>query len=220
MYRSKTLVVLWKDILLEYRTKEILSGTAVFSLLVIVVFNFAFDLRVESIVAVAPGALWVAFAFAGVLGLGRSFVLERDRGSWEGLLLCPIDRGSIYLGKLIGNVVFIGMVELVTLPIATALFNVPLVTPAIGLPILLGTVGFAAVGTLFAAIAANTRAREVLLPVLLFPIAVPVLIASVKATGDALAGQVGGSPWLGLLLVFDALYLALGSVVFEFAVED
>lgn len=219
-YLEKTLALYWKDVLAELRTREVVNSSLVFSLMVLVLFNFALDLRAERIPAVAPGVLWVTFAFAGVLTLGRAFAREQDRGTLEGLLLSPVDRSALYLAKLMAVLTFMGVVEAVSLPVFVALFNVSLDWPLTIAVVLLGTLGFAAVGTLLAAMAANTRAREVMLPLLLFPLALPVLIATVKATAQALGEPSDADhPWLGLLAAYDAIFLAVSFVVFEHVVE-
>ncbi|MFQ5875885.1 MAG: heme exporter protein CcmB, partial [Dehalococcoidia bacterium] len=152
-FTKKVIAIVWKDIVAELRTKEIFSAMFIFALLVIVIFNFAFELKGIDMVTIAPGVLWVAFIFAGVLGLNRTFIMEKDRGCMEGLMLCPVDRSAIYLGKMVGSVIFMLAVEAVALPIFAVLFNV-LIAPLRLLPvILLGTVGFAAVGTLLSAMA-------------------------------------------------------------------
>lgn len=195
---------------------------AYFSLLVIVIFNFALELREVTMDAIAPGMLWVAVSFAGVLGLNRTFVREQERGAIEGMLLSPVDRGSIYIGKFLGNLFFMLIVEVFTVPAFAIMFNLrtlgPGLIPALGL----GTIGFAAVGTLFAAISVNTRAREVMLPVLLFPILVPVIIASVKSVGFAMLPDSFqlAIPWLNLMIAFDAIFLVVSYLVFEYALVD
>ena len=158
-YLQKVFAIVWKDVRAELRTKDILSSMLVFAALAVVIFQFAFDLRADNARLVLPGVVWIAITFSGVLGLNRSFILEQDRGSMEGLLLAPMDRSVIYFGKLIGNLLFIFAVELVLLPLASIFFNVWIVTPSILLVVFLGTVGFAAVGTLFAALSVNTPAR-------------------------------------------------------------
>lgn len=222
-YFNKTIAVVGKDIVAELRTKEMLSAMFIFSLLVIFIFNFAFDLRASNAKTLAPGVLWVAISFAGILGLGRSFIIERDRGSLEGLLLAPVDRSALYLGKLIGNIIFISLVEIIILPIFIVLFNLPLgnLLPLIGV-VILGTIGFAGVGTLFSAMVIHTRARDVLLPILLFPIVVPVLIAAVRLTAAIVDGLpfVDVQKWLGLLVAFDALFIAIAFMMFDFVVEE
>jgi len=217
---DQLLALYWKDLLAEVRTREVLNASLVFSLMVLVLFNFAFDLRVERAAAAAPGVLWVTFTFAGVLTLGRGFAREHDRGTLEGLLLAPIDRGALYLAKVLVNVTFIGLVEAASLPVFAALFNVQLDWPLTIVIVLLGTLGFAGIGTLLSAMAANTRAREVMLPLLLFPLVIPVLIASVKATGQAVgAGSGDDHPWLGLLAAFDAIFLSVSFLMFDHVVE-
>ena len=223
-YLRKILAIVWKDIVAEFRTKEMFSAMFVFAVLVIVVFTFAFDLRVsgERVRQVAPGALWVAFAFAGILGLNRAFVAEKDRGCLEGLLLAPVDHTAIYFGKMISTVLFMLVVEALMLPVFTAFFGVNLFDPGLVLVILLGTVGFASVGTILSAMTAQTRAREVLLPILLLPVAAPVLIAAVKATGGLLDGLTMGevSLWWQLLLAFAFLYPAIAFMTFDFIVKE
>jgi len=222
-YFRKVWAIVAKDIAAELRTKEMLSAMFVFSLLVIFIFNFAFDLRTDNANTLAPGVLWVAIAFAGMLGLGRSFITERDRGSLEGLLLAPVDRSAIYLGKFLGNVLFISVVEVVILPLFIVFFNQSLgiLVPLVGV-VILGTIGFAGVGTLFSAMVIHTRARDVLLPIMLFPVVVPVLLAAVRLT----AGILDKLPfedvqnWLGLLVAFDLIFLAVSYMMFEYVVEE
>lgn len=220
-FLRKVLAVLWKDVRAEIRTKDIFSAMFVFALLSVVIFQFAFDLRIDNVRQVVPGVLWVSITFAGVLGLNRSFVLEKDKGSLEGLLLTPVDRGAIYLGKMLANLVFILVVEVFIIPLSSVFFNVPLWLPEILLVVVLGTIGFAAVGTVFSAMSVNTRAREVLLPILLLPVIVPVLIAGVRVTGGILDGESLGdlSNWLQLLIAFDVLYLAASFLTFDVVVE-
>jgi len=221
-FLRKTLAIVHKDIIAELRTKEMFSSMFVFALLVIVIFNFAFDLRVANVKQIAPGVLWVTFIFAGMLGLSRSFILEKDKGCLEGLLLAPVDRSAIYFGKMLGNLIFMSVVEAIVLPIFWVLFNPPLFSPALILVIVLGTVGFAGVGTLFSAIAVHTRAREVMLPILLFPIVVPLMIAAVKTTGGLLDGQPLSEMrnWLNLLIGFDIIFLTVSYMTFDYVVEE
>ncbi|MGA9348140.1 MAG: heme exporter protein CcmB [Anaerolineae bacterium] len=221
-FLRRVLDIVQKDVAVELRTKEMLSSMFVFALLVIVIFNFAFELRVEDVRKVAPGVLWVTFAFAGMLGLSRSFALEKDKGCLEGLLLCPVDRSAIYFGKMLGNVIFMSIVEAIILPLFSVLFNVSLFEPVLILIVILGTLGFAGVGTLFSAMAVHTRAREVMLPVLLFPVVVPAMIAAVKATGGILDGRPFSeiAHWLRLLVAFDVIFLAMSFMTFDYVVEE
>lgn len=221
-YLHKVFAIFWKDVTAELRTKDIFSAMFVFALLAVIIFQFAFDLRIENVREVVPGVLWVAISFSGVLGLNRSFVLEKDKGSLEGLLLTPVDRSAIYFGKMIANLAFMLVVEAFLTPLCMVLFDVPLLTAPILLIVLLGTIGLAAVGTIFAALSVNTRAREVLLPILLLPVMVPVLIAGVRAVGGLLDGDslASLSNWVQLLVVFDILYLAAAFMLFDFVVEE
>ncbi len=191
-----------------------------FALLVLVIFNFAFDLRVDNKAAIAPGVLWVAFVFASLLGLGRTIAAEREKGSLDRLLLCPVDRKAIYLAKLLGNLLFIGVVEIVALPVFAALFDVPLFAATLLPIVLLGTLGIATVGTLFSAMAAATRARELLLPVLVFPLIVPVVISAVRATGSLMVPALNEPPWIGLMAAFDIIFLSISMLTFEFVIEE
>ena len=216
---EQVLAILWKDIRCELRSKQTWTSMGLFALLVLVIFNFAFDLRVDNKAAIAPGVLWVAFVFASLLGLGRTIAAEREKGLMDRLLLCPVDRKAIYVAKLLGNLLFIGIVELVALPIFAALFNIPLFGELLPI-VLLGTVGIAAIGTLFSVIAAATRARELLLPILVFPLIVPVVIAAVRATGNLMAPSVNEPPWLGLIIAFDVIFLSAAMLTFEFVVEE
>jgi heme ABC exporter ATP-binding subunit CcmA/heme exporter protein CcmB len=214
------LAILWKDIRYELRSKQIWIGMGTFALLVLVIFNFAFDLRVDDKAAVAPGALWVAFLFASLLGLGRTLAAEREQGPLDRLLLCPVDRKAFYLAKLLGNVLFIGAVEIVALPIFAALFDVPLFVGALLPIVLFGTLGIATIGTLFSTMAAATRARELLLPVLVFPLLVPILIAAVRATSNLLAPSVNEPPWLGLIIAFDVIFVSVSLLTFAYIAEE
>jgi heme exporter protein B len=181
-------------------------------------------LRIENVAAVAPGVLWVTVTFAGVLSLGRAFARERDRGTLDGLLLAPVDRSAMYVAKVVGSLASMLVVELIAVPAFIGLFNLSVDLPLLVVGLGLGTLGLAGVGTLFAAIAAHTRAREVLLPLLLFPIQVPVILATVKTTGAAIHSP-GVAPtdiaqWLGLLVAFDALFLSLSVILFDFVIEE
>jgi heme exporter protein B len=219
IFLAQTLAILWKDIRCELRSKQTWMGMGMFALLVLVIFNFAFDLRVDNKAAIAPGALWVALVFASLLGLGRTITAEREKGLMDRLLLCPVDRKAIYLAKLLGNLLFIGVVEVVALPVFAALFNVPLFGALLPI-VLLGTLGVATVGTLFSAMAAATQARELLLPILVFPLIVPVVIGAVRATGDLMVTSPNSPPWLGLMTAFDVIFLSASMLTFEFVIKE
>jgi len=221
---KKIWAIVWKDIITELRTKELFASMFTFALLIIVIFNFAFDFSAEIIPFAAPAILWISFTFAGVLGLSRSFALEKEGNSILGLLLTPTDRSLIFAGKMIGNIIFVFIVEAIILPIFVLFFNYNLFGNAVPLllVILLGTIGFVSVGTLFSAMALNTKLREVLLPILLFPIIIPVIVASVKLCSAILNGrpinEAGSS--LQILISFDIIFLVVCAIVFEYVVEE
>lgn len=214
--------IIAKDLAAELRTKENLSAMLVFSLLVLMIFNFAFQLKGVDMATLGPGVLWVAFTFSGILGLGRSFASERDKGSLDGILLAPVDRGAILVGKASANLIFILVMEAITLPIYVILFNAALPWFPLVAYILLGTFGFAVVGTLLSAVAASTRMREVMLPVLLFPVMVPLFISAVNISSAAFAGQPFSdySTFFNLLVAFDVIFSVVAFLVFEYVVEE
>lgn len=213
-----------KDMVVEYRTRERLTTMFVFTLVIIIIFNFAFDTGTVAMRQIAPGMMWVAFTFAGMLGVNRSFVPEKEEGSFDGLLLAPMDRGAIYLGKLLGNLTLIGLVELLSLPLFALFLNIPIFDylPGLLLVFALGTVGFASIGTLFAAMAVNSRMREVMLPILLFPLASPILIAAVETTGIVFrSGEWDElSSWISLLATFMIVFLVASLLLFEYILEE
>lgn len=221
-YLDKVGVLIWKDMLSEMRAKDFITTSLVFAVLVLIIFNFAFEPGSEAIRLVAAGILWVAITFAGMLGFGRSLVQEKDKGCLEGLMLCPVDREVIFFGKMTANLIFMLVVEAITFPAAFFLFNLPLFMPALALVALLATIGFAAVGTIFSAIAVNTRAREVMLPILFIPVSVPVILAAVKATAAILGGEPLSSAmnWVWMIVAFDAIFLVLSAALFQFVVEE
>ena len=216
------LAIFWKDILTEIRTKEIVTSVLVFALLVLVIFNFAFGTATDTAELVAPGVLWVALTFGGVLGFNRIFVTEKENSCFEGMMLCPVDRSVIYWGKLAGSFSFNLAIALVITPVFLALFNFPLFLPRLILIIVLATVGFTAVGTLFSAVAINTRTRDMMLPLLFLPIVIPVIVGAVKCTAVVLAGQPWDDmlTWLQIMIAFDIIYLVVSTLVFEFVTEE
>lgn len=215
-------VLLWKDILLELRSRDLVVSLLVFGLVVVVVFNFALNATPQLVTAVTPGILWVAFAFAGILAMNRAFVREKEEGGLDGLLLSPISRDSIFLGKAAASFIFMLLVEAVLLPIFAGLLNFSPASATLLLTIVLATLGFALVGTLFSAISVQTRSREILLPVLFFPVILPVLVGAVEATKQALGGEtvVGLGHWLPLLGAFDALFLVICPWLFSVVIEE
>jgi heme exporter protein B len=216
------LAIVEKDVAAELHTREMVSAMLVFSALALLIFSFALDLRGEMAQAAAPGVLWATVAFAGTLGLSRSLAREEQSGCMDGLLLAPVDRTAIFFGKAAGNVLFMGVVELVLLPFFSALFDVGLLRLGVLMVLALGTLGYAAVGTLLAAIAVNTRAREVMLPVLLLPLAIPLLIGAVQATAGLAEGMplqaVGG--WIRILVVYDLVIVAVSMLTFSYVLEE
>jgi heme exporter protein B len=214
--------IVWKDLAAELRSRELVSAMLVFALLVIFIFNFALELNVQTREEVTSGVLWVTFAFAGTLGLNRSMALEKDRGCLDGLLLAPVDRSAIYFGKMLGNLIFMLIVEIIVLPVYSILYNVNLFHPGLIAVTLLGSLGYVAVGTLLSSMAVQTRTRDILLPILLFPVVLPLFIAAVKASGGFLQGIPMDeiTPWLNLLLVYDVIFTAVAYMVFDFVVEE
>ena len=218
---GKTLAIVWKDITSEMRTREIATSLVAFALLVIVVVSFTLEPG-QNTSSIAAGILWVALTFAGVLGLSRSFVIEKDKGCLQGLMLCPVDRSILYLGKMLSILVFMIAVEIIILPVFIVLLDQSGFPPQLAVIALLATIGFAAVGTLFSAMAVNTRARDVMMPLLFLPVASPVIIAAIKSTGLVLAGESWGAiaSWLGVMAAFDVIFLAVSPLVFEFVIEE
>lgn len=214
--------VVWKDLTSEWRSREMLTAMFVFALLVILIFNFALELDAQARASVTSGVLWVTFAFAGTLGLNRSMAAEKDRGCLDGLLLAPVDRSAIYFGKAIANLIFMLVVEAIVLPVYSVLYNTNLFLPGLLLIILLGSIGYIAVGTLLATMAVQARTRDILLPILLFPLAIPLLIAAVKASGGMLQGLAFAEVrhWLNLLFVYDLIFGTIAFMFFEAVVKE
>jgi heme exporter protein B len=214
--------VVEKDLAAEFRSRELLSAMLVFSMLVILIFNFALELEPDMRRKVTAGVLWATFAFAGTLGLNRSMAIEKDRGCMDGLLLAPVDRAAIYFGKVISNLAFMLIVEAIVLPLYGVLYGVNLFQPGLIVVILLGSIGYTAVGTLISTMTIQTRMRDVLLPILLFPVVIPVLLASVKASAGFLEGAEFSeilTP-LNILIVYDVIFIAVAFMVFDFVVEE
>jgi heme exporter protein B len=223
-FSHKLGAIVWKDFISEFRTKEMIFSMCLFSFLVLIILNFALGSSLKLDREMIAGILWVAFVFAGLTGLGRSFSLERDRGTLQGLILCPVSPWTIYLAKLIGVFLFTTVMEIITIFIFTILYNttvLPFVFP-LGLIAFLGTLGFTAIGTIFSAISATAKSRNVLLSILFFPISVPVIIASVKATGIILDGKSFQMvfPWLKILFAFDLIFLLVSYLSFQYILEE
>ncbi|MCB9111960.1 MAG: heme exporter protein CcmB [Anaerolineales bacterium] len=222
-FLKATLAIASKDLAAEFRSRELLSAMLVFSMLVILIFNFALELDVKVRQSVTAGVLWTTFAFAGTLGLNRSMAVEKDRGCMDGLLLAPVDRAAIFFGKAISNLTFMLVVEAIVIPLYALLYNETRIFQLEFLGVLLlGSIGYISVGTLLSTMTVQTRTRDVLLPILLFPVAVPVLLASVKASGGIITGAEFAeilTP-LNLLIVYDVIFLAVSYMVFDAVVEE
>ncbi len=217
--------VMKKDLTVEVRSLEILSTTLFFAITVVLMFSFALVVDGRPVDNVAAAILWVAVAFSGTLALGRTFERERHNDTLRALLLAPGDRPAIYVGKLAGILLLLGLVEIVLVPLIGLLFAAPIITHAVRLSLLLisGTLGFCAVGTLFAAMLVRARSRDVLLPIMLYPMTVPVMIAGVRGTAalfqptpDPVAAQF----WLSLLVAFDVVFVLLALWTFEPVMTD
>lgn len=213
-----------KDLRVEWRNRETLALMCVFGLLLVFLFNFTLESSREEALRTLPVVLWVTFAFVGILGFNRSFAAERENSCLEGMSLAPVDPGAIYLGKMLANFLFLAVTEVVVVIAASLWYNFSFI-PSLrwfALTTFLGTLGYVAVGTIFGAIAANTRMREVMLPVLQFPVAVPVFIGAIEATSGALRGSPASdyASWLTLLLAFSIVFLVLAYLLFEYVLEE
>lgn len=222
-FARRAWMVVWKDLQVERRSKEAFNSLFFFSLLLLFLFEFALGDNRERLLAALPGLLWLAFILTGLLGLGRTFLIERENDCLEGLLMAPGDKAAIYIGKLAGNLLLMFAVEAILLVLFVVFFNLDIGAslPRVAVVVALGTVGLAAVGTLFAAMTAHVRARELLFPILLLPVQVPVLLGTVKATEAMLLGEPLSSvaQWLQLLVAADVIYLTIGMLTFDFILE-
>jgi len=213
-----------KDLRLEWRNRETLASLCVFGILVVFLFNFVFEPGQEESLRLLPGLLWISFAFAGVLCFNRSFAVERENAGLEGMALAPVDPGLIYLGKMLANLLFLSIAECVIVFAVSLWYNFSFI-PSLrwfGPITFLGTLGYVAVGTTFGAIAANIHMREVMLPVLQFPVAVPVFIAGIEATTGALKGDPPSTyaSWIKLAASFAVIFIVLSYLLFEYVLEE
>ncbi len=221
---SPAFAIAGKDLRLELKTRDVVASVGLFVLLVVVTASFAFPTGGEGREGVAAGVLWMAFLFAALLGMGRSMAIEKEDANLEALLVSPAPRESVFLGKLFTNLGFTFAVELVILPLFIVLLQL---RPAGGIPLLvlgalLGTLGIVTVGTLFAAMAVNTRGREAILPLLVMPVSVPVMVAAVKVSEAGFAGtwSAGTTSWLLLMAGYDALFLLVALATFQHVTEE
>jgi len=221
---KKIWAIFRKDMLIELRTKDSVNAMLFFGIVVLVVFSFALASVRESIRAAAPGILWVAFAFSGTLGLNRMFAAEKENSCLQGLLMIPVDRGVIFLGKMLAATVFMLVSEIVIFVFTLIFFNLTVwkEIPFLALIFVIGSLGFAAVGTLLSAIAVNTKMREVLLPLILFPVVLPILINAVEATNVIMnSGDYGALRLpLTVMSVFTIVFSAIAFLLFEHVLED
>jgi heme exporter protein B len=218
------LTVAAKDIRAELRSRTALVSAVVFAALVLVVFNFARDPTALAVIDLAPSVLWVTFALAAMLALNRAFTIERENAALDGLLLAPLPRGALFIGKLLANLAFVVTVEAITLPLFVLFFNVDLSGSWLGIGgvSLLASIGFVAVGTIFSAMAVRTRFAELMLPVLLLPFMVPPLIGAVQVTSRLLAGRPLSEMlgWLRLLALYDVVFVTLSAMAFSAVVDE
>jgi heme exporter protein B len=221
---SRVGAIVWKDLTAERRTKANFNAVVFLAGLILLLFGFALGPDQEALRSVAGGVLWLTVLFSGVLSFNRSYEQELENGALEMLLLYPGDRRSIFLGKLLANLAFVLLVEAVMVPAAALLYDIPVwdVMLPLSLVLFLGTVGFVTLGTFYAAMASRLRAREVLLPLLLFPMLIPLLVGAVQATGGILNGDLMGQSgaWLRLLVVYDVIFFLGALFAFEHVIED
>ena len=213
----------WKDLLSEMRSRETISSMFFFALIVILIFSFSFSMDQQTARELMPGIMWVAVVFTGIIGLGKSFTAELQNDCLENLQMNPIPRGAIYLGKLASNFLFMLIVEFILFPLFVIFFNLDVFEkiPLFVLILTTGTLGVSAVGTLFSAMTVQIRAREVMLPILLLPLIVPVMIGAVEATGGVLRGDPISlyRQWIELLIVFDVIFTIVSFWAFEFILD-
>ena len=223
---KESLAVIWaigrKDLLLETRNKDIIVAVSAFALLVLMVFTFAIDINQVNAKLTGPGILWASIAFAGVTGLNRAFALELEGNTLEALMLAPISRDLIYVGKMFGNFLFITAAQIIVIPIFAVLFNLAVLKWEMLVVSLLTTIGFSAIGTLFAAMSMRVRAREVMLPLLFLPVVTPLIMAAVESTSHVVndGGWPEISQWIQLALAFDIAFIVVSAFIFQQILED
>ncbi|HYJ16732.1 MAG TPA: heme exporter protein CcmB [Candidatus Limnocylindria bacterium] len=221
---GQTYLLLSKDLLLELRRRDSVLTMFFFGTLLLFVFHFAFDLPPDKIAELAPALLWLAFLFTGTLGLAQLFQSERDNHCLDALLLSPLDRGALFLAKTGFNFVLMFVVELVVIPLFWVLFNLSAwnLLPRLFLVTLLGTLGFCILGTITAAITLRARARELLLPLVLFPLMIPVILATIRCMESIMrtGAMDEAMPWLRLLIGFDVIFLTIGILIFDWVIES
>jgi len=216
--------IVWKDLVTEIRSRETISSMVFFALIVILIFSFSFSMDQQAAREVIAGIIWVAFAFTGIIGLGKSFSSELQNDCLEALQMVPAPKGAIYLGKVAANFAFMFVVEILLFPMFVIFFNLDVIEEIwiLLLIFFLATIGLSAVGTLFSALTVQIRAREVMLPILLLPLVVPVMIAAVEATKGALHGEPFSlyGQWLELLSIFNVVFTVVSFWMFEFVMDS
>ena len=214
--------IIRKDFQAEVRSRELVGSMGLFALLSILVFSFALELDREARTESISGVLWVTVVFASILGLNRSMSLERDNGNLDALLIAPINRAAIFVGKLVGNFVFTLGIGLFLLPIMTVLYNVNLISGWLLVVLVLGTLGFTTIGTLLSAMTVQARAREALLPIVMMPVVLPLLMAAVRASTGILnaSTQDDWLQWTTIVAVLDVIYVVMCFLLFEYVVEE
>jgi len=216
------MAIIHKDLRAELRSRELVATMMLFALLSVLVFSFALELDKVAREEAVSGVLWVTIVFASILGLNRSMAMERENGNMEAMLLAPVDRGAIFVGKLAGNFLFAIAVGLVLLPLMSVIYNINMLTSWVLIVVFLGTLGVSITGTLLAAMTVQTRAREALLPIVMLPVVLPLLLAAVKGT----TGIINELPitdwqtWPRVLMVVDVIYLVLCLLSFAYVVEE
>ena len=222
----ESLAVIWaigrKDLLLETRNKDIIVAVSVFALLVLMIFTFAIDINQVNAKLTGPGILWASIAFAGVTGLNRAFALELEGNTLEALMLAPISRDLIYAGKMFGNFLFITAAQIIVIPIFAVLFNLTVLRWEMLVVSLLTTIGFSAIGTLFAAMTIRVRAREVMLPLLFLPVVTPLMMAAVESTSHVVNDSSWPEiyQWIQLAIAFDIAFIVVSAFIFQQILED
>ena len=222
----ESLAVIWaigrKDLLLETRNKDVIVAVSVFALLVLMIFTFAIDINQVNAKLTGPGILWASIAFAGVTGLNRAFAIELEGNTLEALMLAPISRDLIYAGKMFGNFLFITAAQIIVIPIFAVLFNLAVLRWEMLVVSLLTTIGFSAIGTLFAAMTIRVRAREVMLPLLFLPVVTPLIMAAVESTSHVVNDSSWPEiyQWIQLAIAFDIAFIVISAFIFQQILED
>ena len=223
-YWNQIATIVRKDIVTELKTRELFNSMFIFAVLVILVFIFSVNLSIVSANDVGPGVLWVAIIFAGTLGLNRSFMLEKEQDCLQGLMLTPVDRTAIYFGKLASTLLFLSIMEAFILPVFMIFFNADILSqlPALLFVVFIGSLGFCALGTLLSSLAVNLKTREIMLPILLYPLSVPVIIGAVKMTSQLMAGKTLSDlgNWIGLISCFDVVFIGVSIMTIDNILEE